>query len=62
MRGELRSEFAFNDDYPIATLAIESAILDEKWAHTHPDLAAPDEVKTLLAIRFSLASIHALNL
>ena len=43
LRGALRSEFAFNDDYPLATLAIESDVLDEKWARTHPDLVATDE-------------------
>ena len=43
LRGALRSEFAFNDDYPLATLAIESEVLDEKWARTHPDLVASDE-------------------
>jgi hypothetical protein len=43
MRGELRSEFAFNDDYPLATLAIDSSVLDEKWALTHPRLAMDEE-------------------
>jgi hypothetical protein len=43
MRGELRSEFAFNDDYPLATLAIDSAVLDEKWTRTHPHLVMDEE-------------------
>jgi hypothetical protein len=43
MRGELRSDFAFNDVYPLATLAIDPVVLEEKWARTHPDLAADEE-------------------
>ena len=43
MRGELRAEFGFQNDYPLATLAIDSATLDEKWALTHPGLARTGE-------------------
>ena len=36
MRGALRSEFAFNADYPLATLAIDEDVLEQKWERTHP--------------------------
>ncbi len=43
MRGPLRSEFSFNADYPLATLAIDETVLEEKWAMTHPDFAGVEE-------------------
>ena len=43
MRGGLRDEFAFRGDYPLATLAIDEDVLDEKWALTHRDLSAEEE-------------------
>ena len=43
LRGALRDEFAFRGDYPLATLAIDEAVLDEKWTRTHPDLCAEEE-------------------
>jgi len=39
MRGALRSEFNFTDDYPIATLAIDPDTLEQKWESAHPGLA-----------------------
>ncbi len=38
MRGELRPEFTFGDDYPLATLEVDPDVLEEKWERTHPDL------------------------
>lgn len=43
MRGPLRDEFSFIDAYPLATLAIDPAILEEKWRLTHPMLTDSDE-------------------
>jgi len=39
MLGELRSEFAFGRVHPLATLAIDTSVLEEKWALTHPEFA-----------------------
>jgi hypothetical protein len=39
MRGALRDEFGFGQDYPLATLAIDEEILEGKWTRTHPELA-----------------------
>ncbi len=44
MRGALRSEFDFNADYPLATLAIDEEVLEQKWAMTHPDFADAGEI------------------
>lgn len=38
-RGALRDEFSFAGEYPLATLAIDRDLLEEKWALTHPALA-----------------------
>jgi hypothetical protein len=38
MRGELRPGFEFQDPYPLATLAIDPDLLEEKWTRTHPAL------------------------
>jgi RecB family exonuclease len=43
MRGKLRDEFAFGGDYPLATLAIDETLLDEKWALTHPEFGEEEE-------------------
>ena len=43
MRGALRSEFAFNADYPLATLAIDEDVLEQKWEITHPEFADAGE-------------------
>ena len=41
--GALRDEWSFGGDYPLATLAIDPELLDEKWALTHAAFAAADE-------------------
>jgi hypothetical protein len=38
MRGSLRGEFRFQDDYPLATLGFDPDFLEEKWNATHPAL------------------------
>ena len=43
MRGFIRSPWSFQNDYPLATLEIDSDRLDEKWTKTHPPLAMPEE-------------------
>ena len=43
MKGTLRDAYSFTKDYPLATLAIDSEILDERWELTHPDLALEEE-------------------
>ena len=43
MKGPLRSAFTFTKDYPLATLAIDPEIIDERWEQTHPDLALEEE-------------------
>ncbi len=41
MLGELRSEFKFTGTYPLATIAIERELLQQKWERTHPAFARP---------------------
>ncbi|HMP75613.1 MAG TPA: PD-(D/E)XK nuclease family protein [Kiritimatiellia bacterium] len=41
--GQLRSEYGVSLELPLATLAVEPALLDEKWALTHPDLAGVED-------------------
>jgi len=43
MRGLLRSDWTFSRDYPLATLAIEQDVLEERWERTHPALAREEE-------------------
>ena len=43
MRGPLRSAWTFTRDYPLATLAVEHDILEERWELTHPALAQDEE-------------------
>jgi hypothetical protein len=43
MKGRLRDPFSFTKNYPLATLAIDSEIMDERWELTHPDLALEEE-------------------
>jgi hypothetical protein len=38
-KGPLRSAYSFTRPYPIATLAIDPEIVDERWEQTHPPLA-----------------------
>ncbi len=43
MHGPLRSAFRFTDDYPLATLAIDPDILEQRWERTHPALVRDEE-------------------
>ena len=43
MKGPLRGAFTFTKNYPLATLSIDSEIIDERWELTHPDLALEEE-------------------
>ncbi len=43
MHGQLRSNWRFTDDYPLATLAIDNDILEERWELTHPALVRDEE-------------------
>jgi hypothetical protein len=38
-KGALRSAYSFTQPYPIAVLAIDPEIVDERWEETHPALA-----------------------
>ena len=39
MLGPVHAEYGFAHDYPLATLAMDEELLQEKWAITHPALA-----------------------
>ncbi len=39
MLGEIRSDFKFTGTYPLATLAVDKDLLEEKWERTHPAFA-----------------------
>jgi PD-(D/E)XK nuclease superfamily len=39
MIGLVHQEFGFGRDYPVATLAVDPDLLEEKWAITHPAFA-----------------------
>jgi hypothetical protein len=43
MHGPLRSTYRFTDDYPLATLAIDPDILEQRWEVTHPALVRDEE-------------------
>jgi hypothetical protein len=43
MHGPLRSAFRMMDDYPLATVAIEPDILEQRWEITHPALVRDEE-------------------
>ena len=43
MHGLLRSAFRFTEDYPLATLAIDPDILEQRWEKTHPALVREEE-------------------
>jgi hypothetical protein len=43
MHGPLRSAYRFTDDYPLATLAIDPDILEQRWELTHPALVREEE-------------------
>lgn len=43
MYGLLRSAWSFNRAYPLATLAIDTDLLEDRWELTHPALAKEEE-------------------
>ena len=43
MKGEIRPAFGYSAPYPLATLAIDNDILEDKWALTHPALVLEKE-------------------
>jgi PD-(D/E)XK nuclease superfamily protein len=43
MHGPLRSTYRFTEDYPLATLAIDPDILEQRWELTHPALVRDEE-------------------
>jgi len=43
MKGEIRPAFGYRATYPLATLQIDSDILEDKWALTHPALVLEKE-------------------
>ncbi len=43
MHGSIRGAYTFAKDYPLATLAIDREILEERWEKTHPDLPIDEE-------------------
>ena len=43
MHGPLRSTFRFIDDYPLATLAVEADVVEQRWERTHPALVREEE-------------------
>jgi PD-(D/E)XK nuclease superfamily protein len=43
MKGEIRPAFGYSLPYPLATLAIDNDILEDKWALTHPALVLEKE-------------------
>ena len=43
MKGELRAAYGHHVTYPLATLAIDPDILEDKWALTHPNLVLEKE-------------------
>lgn len=43
LRGELRPEFSFGSDYPLATLAIDPDLIEERWSLTHPFMGLEEE-------------------
>jgi hypothetical protein len=43
MKGELRPAFGYGATYPLATLAIDPDLLEDKWARTHSNLVLEKE-------------------
>jgi len=43
MKGEIRPAFGYSTPYPLATLQIDSDILEDKWGLTHPALVLEKE-------------------
>jgi len=45
MLGPVHADFGFVAKYPLATLPIDTELLEDKWALTHPAFALPGEAK-----------------
>jgi hypothetical protein len=45
MLGPVHADFGFVAKYPLATLPIDTELLEDKWALTHPAFALPEEAK-----------------
>ena len=43
MRGKWRDEYAYANDYPLATLAVDADTLEQKWALTHPEFSTEED-------------------
>jgi hypothetical protein len=43
MHGPLRSAFRFTGDYPLATIAVDPDVLEQRWELTHPALVRDEE-------------------
>ena len=43
MKGEIRPAFGYGAAYPLATLAIDRDVLEDKWELTHPNLVVEKE-------------------
>ncbi|MGI8820013.1 MAG: PD-(D/E)XK nuclease family protein [Chthoniobacterales bacterium] len=43
MHGSIRGAYTFAKDYPLATLAVDPEIAEERWEKTHPDLPIDQE-------------------
>ena len=43
LHGPLRSDYQFIEAYPLATLAVEQDILEQRWEFTHPALVKDEE-------------------
>ena len=57
MHGPLRSTYRFTDDYPLATLAVDPDILEQRWELTHPALVRdePEEAGETVAAALDIA-------
>ncbi len=43
LHGSIRGAYTFAKDYPLATLAVDREITEERWEITHPDLPIDEE-------------------
>ena len=43
MKGEIRPGFGYSAPYPLATLAMDADLLEDKWALTHAALVLEKE-------------------
>lgn len=43
MHGSIRGAYTFAKDYPLATLAVDREITEERWEKTHPDLPIDED-------------------